>query len=120
MMKKIETNRDGFTLVEIVMVLFILSVGILPLAVIQHQARREVTAADNYTEAMLVAQDQLERIKGMGFGAAAPDSGVSGNVTWVCQVTNQSFGLDRLELTATWGSGGEGQTMTIADAVSLR
>lgn len=120
MMKKIDLNREGFTLVEILMVLFILSVGILPLAVIQHQARREVTEADHYTEAMMVAQDQLERIKGMGFGDAVSDSGVAGNITWVCNVTNQSFGLDRLELTTSWGSGGGGQSMTIADVVSMR
>ncbi len=120
MMNKIETNRDGFTLVEILMVLFILSVGILPLAVIQHHARREVTDADHYTEAMLVAQDQLERIKGQGFGVAVSDSGVAGNITWVCNVTNQSFGLDRLELTASWQVRGDTRSMTVADVVSMR
>ena len=120
MMNKPKINRDGFTLVEILMVLFILSVGILPLAVIQHQARREVTEADQYTQAMLVAQDQLERIKGMGFGDAVSDSGMSGNINWVCQVTSQSFGLDRLEVRTTWQSRGEERTMTIADFVSMR
>ncbi len=113
-------NRDGFTLVEILMVLFILSVGILPLAVIQNQAKREVTEADNYTQAMLVAQDQMERIKGMGFGDAVSDSGTVGPINWVCTVTNQSFGLDRLELTTTWQSRQETRSMTIADIVSLR
>ena len=35
-------SRDGFSLVEIMMVMVILTVGVLPLAVIHHQARREV------------------------------------------------------------------------------
>ena len=37
------TGREGFTLVEIMMVLMILTVGVLPIAVIQHQAREEVS-----------------------------------------------------------------------------
>lgn len=114
------TDRQGFTLVEILVVLFILSVGVLPLVVIQHRARREVTEADNYTDALLVAQDQLERVKGMGFGNAVTDTGQTGNITWVCQVTNQSFGLDRIELTTSWQAEGEVRTLTIADIVSLR
>ncbi|MCP4293401.1 MAG: prepilin-type N-terminal cleavage/methylation domain-containing protein [bacterium] len=113
-------NNEGFTLIEILVVLFILSVGVLPLAVIHHRARREVTSSNNYTQAMLVAQDQLERIKGLGFGNAAPDTGQSGNITWVCTVTNQSFGLDRLEITTSWQAEGEVRTVTIADMVSLR
>ena len=120
MIKKMKINNEGFTLVEILMVLFILSVGILPLAVIQHQARREVTEADHYTEAMMVAQEQLERLKGQGFGNAVSDSGMVGRINWVCRVSNESFGLDRLELTASWDSRGETRSMVIADIVSLR
>ncbi len=113
-------NREGFSLVEILMVLFILSVGVLPLAVIQHRARRDVTSSDNFTQAMLVAQDQLEQAKGLGFGNAVTDTGNAGNVTWVRTVTNQSFGLDRIELTASWQAEGEVRSLTIADIVSLR
>ena len=113
-------DNQGFTLVEIMAVLFILSVGVLPLAVIQHQAKREVTESDKFTQAMLVAQDQLERVKGMGFGDAVSDSGSAGSITWVCTVTNQSFGLDRIELTASWQSGTDVRSLTLADIVSMR
>jgi len=113
-------NREGFSLVEILMVLFILSVGVLPLAVIQHRARRDVTSSDNFTKAMLVAQDQLEQAKGLGFGNAVTDTGYTGNVTWVRTVTNQSFGLDRIELTTSWQAEGEIRSLTIADMVSMR
>jgi len=113
-------NRDGFTLVEILVVLFILSVGILPLVIIQHRARRDVTETDRYTQAVMVAQDQLERVKGMGFGNAANDTGQTGNINWICTVTNQSFGLERIELTASWQAEGEVRNLTIADVVSMR
>ena len=73
-------GREGFTLVEIMMVLMILTVGVLPIAVIQHQAREEVSEADRYTQGIEVAQMHLERIKGMGFGNAAADSGYGGQI----------------------------------------
>ena len=113
-------GRDGFSLVEIMMVLMILTVGIIPLAVIQHQARRDVEESDIYTQSLNVAQSQLERIKGLGFGAAAPDSGVIDNIQWTARVTNVSFGLDRVEVTTTWLGGGANQTLTVADLVSMR
>lgn len=117
---KQKMNRDGFSLVEILMVLMILTVGIIPLAVIQHQARQDVEEADIYTESLNVAQSQLERIKGLGFGIAVPDSGMIGNIQWNARITNVSFGLDRVEVTTTWAGGGGDQTITVADLISMR
>lgn len=113
-------GREGFTLVEILMVLMILSIGILPVAVIQSRARKEVSEADRYTEAINIASAQLERIKGMGFGVAAPDSGASGNVNWNAQITNVAFGLDRIIVTASWQNEGTVESMTVTDLVSMR
>jgi len=113
-------NREGFTLVEMLMVMMILTVGVLPIAIIQHQAKREVTESDQFSTAIIVAQDQLEGLKGMGFGNIVADAGAVDNVTWASSVTNVSFGLDRIEVTATWTSNGEAQSLTIADLVSMR
>lgn len=113
-------GRDGFSLVEILMVLMVLSVGILPVVIIQHRARREVSESDRYSQAVTVAQAQMERIKGMGFGTAAPDSGAEGQINWVCNVTNIGIGLDRVEITARWSSASGQEALTIADLVSMR
>ncbi len=113
-------NSEGFTLVEIIMVMLILSIGILPIAVIQHQARRQITASDHYTEGITTASAQLERIKGLGFGVAATDSGLVGNVNWVANVTNESFGLDRITVTATWSDRGVAGSLTVTDLISMR
>ena len=87
-------NSEGFTLVEIMMVLFILTVGILPLAVIQHRARQEVTQSDLFTQGITVGQDQLERMKGLGFGNAVADSGAVGGVQYTSSITNVTCGVE--------------------------
>jgi prepilin-type N-terminal cleavage/methylation domain-containing protein len=113
-------GREGFTLVEIMMVLVILAVGVLPIAVIQHRARAEVTEADWHTQAIAVAQMQMERLKSQGFGNIVNENGVAGNVTWVAQVANVQFGLDRLTVTASWQNKGVVETLTVSDLVSMR
>ena len=117
---RLTAERRGFTLVEIMMVLMILTVGVLPLAVIQHRARHDVTESDRYTRGMSVAQTELERIKGMGFGVAAADTGVVEGITWISQVNNVSFGLDRVQVTATWRDGNGVSSLTVSDLVSMR
>jgi prepilin-type N-terminal cleavage/methylation domain-containing protein len=113
-------GREGFTLVEIMMVLMILTLGVLPIAVIQHRARDQVSEADRATQAIAVGQAQLERITGMGFGNTLPGNGQVGNVTWTATVTNVSFGMDRVEVTVTWDNDGFQETITMADLVSMR
>lgn len=113
-------GREGFSLVEIMIVLMILSVGVIPIAVVQHQARREVAEADRYTEAMNIAQAQLERVKGMGFGNVVAENGVQGSFAWQVQVVNVAFGLDRLDVTVTWNTSNTAETMTVSNLVSMR
>lgn len=113
-------GREGFSLVEILMVLLVLSVGILPVVIIQHRSRQEINESDRYTQAITVAQSHMERIKGQGFGVAAPDSGAEGQINWVCNVTNIGIGLDRIEVTARWQSDRGPETLTLADLVSMR
>lgn len=113
-------GRGGFTLVEIMMVLLILSVGVLPIAIIQHRARREVGEADRHTQAIAVAQMQIERLKAMGFGNIPNENGVVGVVAWNAQVTNVAFGLDRIDVVATWQNGGVAEALTVSDLVSMR
>ena len=113
-------GREGFTLVEIMMVLMILTVGVLPIAVIQHRSREQVSEADRHTQGIEVAQMHLERTKGMGFGNAVPDSGQAGQIAWTVRVNNVALGLDRVEVTVTWQNDGLQESLTIADLMSTR
>ena len=113
-------NDEGFSLVEILMVLMILTVGIIPLAVIQHHSRKEVIEADIYSRSMNLAQAEMERVKGLGFGNALSDSGTVDNIQWVVRVNNAGFGLERIEVSTTWTGGGGAQTITLVDMMSMR
>jgi hypothetical protein len=93
---------------------------VLPIAVVQHHARREVNEADRHTQAIAVAQMQVERLKSQGFGNIVNENGVNGNITWVAQIANVSFGLDRLTVTATWQNKAAVESLTISDLVSMR
>ena len=113
-------HRAGFTLPEIMVVLLIVTIGIVPLAVVQSQARREVGRSDHYTQALALAQSQFEQMKGAGFGVAAADSGQVARLRWVSDVQNVSFGLDRISVTVRWQDGGRVQTVQVAGLQSMR
>jgi len=112
--------RGGFSLVEIMVVMTILAVGVIPIAVVQSQARREVVEADRHTDAIALAQAQLERLKGLGFGNVVDQNGVDGAFTWQAQVVNVSWGLDRIDVTVTWNTANTAETLTVSDLVSMR
>jgi prepilin-type N-terminal cleavage/methylation domain-containing protein len=113
-------DRTGFTLPEIMVVLLIVTIGIVPLAVVQSSARREVGRSDRYTQALALAQSQFEQMKGAGFGAAAADSGQVAQLRWVSDVQNVSFGLDRISVTVRWRDGGGMRTVQVAGLQSMR
>ncbi len=112
--------RDGFTLVEVLVVMVIITIGILPLALVQTRARQEVSEADRFTQAMVVAQEQLEWAKGLGFADAAASSGNDGNVAWTTQVDSLEFGLSRVRVTVIFNQGSRPDTLNMASLISMR
>jgi prepilin-type N-terminal cleavage/methylation domain-containing protein len=113
-------ERDGFTLVEMLVVLGILVIGVLPLAVFQSTARPDVNRSNRYTQAVVLAQEHLEAIKSVGFGNAAPDSGQDGQLQWRSNIQNVAFGLDRITVTVSWNEGPRNRTLQMAGLISMR
>jgi prepilin-type N-terminal cleavage/methylation domain-containing protein len=113
-------RRDGFTLPEVMVVMVLLSIGILPLTMIQGRARQEVAEANRYTQAVTVAQRQLEFAKGVGFGNAAADSGLTGQVQWRRRIVDVSFGLQRIEVQVVFQQGSVPDTLQVASLISRR
>lgn len=113
-------SRDGFTLPEVMVVMVILAIGVLPLTMIQARARAEIRETDRYTQAVTVAQQQLEWAKGQGFGNAVADSGQAGQVQWWTDVQPVSFGLERIEVQVVFRQGSTPDTLRVASLLSMR
>jgi len=100
-----QPNNAGFSLVELMVVLVILTVGLLPLALVQTRAQQDVFESGQFSEAVQVANLQMESAKSLGFGNAAADSGVADGVyTWNRQVqpVGGTTGLDQITVTVSW------------------
>jgi len=113
-------GSDGFSLVELLVVLVVLIVGLLPLAFVQTRSARNVVESGDYTQAIQLARQQLETARSLGFGNVQPDNGQVGRYTWASTVNNVSFGLDQVTVQVTWQQQGQARTVTVADMMSLR
>jgi prepilin-type N-terminal cleavage/methylation domain-containing protein len=114
------SRSTGFSLVELMVVLVILAIGLLPLALIQTRAQQDVFESGQYSEALQVAQLQMEAAKSQGFGNAVTDSGVVDAYTWRSTVINVGFGLDQIVVQVQWNEKGRQRNIQIMDRVSFR
>jgi prepilin-type N-terminal cleavage/methylation domain-containing protein len=114
------TTDAGFSLVELMVVLVILTIGLLPLALVQTRAQQDVFESGQYSEAVQVAQLQMESAKSLGFGNIAADSGTVDVYAWNRQVQNIQFGLDQLRVTVSWNEKGNQRTLAVMDRIARR
>ena len=119
-MTNITSKQDGFSLVEMMVVLVILTIGLLPLAIVQTRAQQDVFESGQFSDALNVAQMQMETAKSMGFGSAATDSGTVDVYSWRTTVTNVSFGLDRITVRVGWNEKGDRRAVQVVDMISYR
>lgn len=112
--------EDGFSLVELMVALVILTIGLLPLAFVQTRAQQDVFDSGRHTEALTIATLQMEEAKSLGFGIAATDTGQVDNYTWTREVQNVSFGLDQITVNVTWNERGEDRNVRIINQISMR
>jgi prepilin-type N-terminal cleavage/methylation domain-containing protein len=116
-----QIKNAGFSLVELMVVMVILTIGLLPLALVQTRAQQDVFESGRFSDAVHVAQLQMESAKSLGFSNIPIDSGlVDGAFLWRRQVTNVSFGLDQITINVRWSEKGNPQTITIFDMISMR
>ncbi len=113
-------REDGFTLVELMVALVILTIGLLPLAFVQTRAQQDVFDSGRYTEALAIAQLQMEETKSLGFGNAPTDSGTVDNYQWVRNVQNVGQGLDQITISVNWNERGDQRTVRLINRISFR
>lgn len=114
-------RNSGFTLVELMVVLVILTIGLLPLALVQTRAQQDVLETGQFSNAVQLAQLQMESAKALGFGNIPSDSGMVDVVyNWNRQVQNISPGLDQITLNVSWSEKGKPRNIVIRNLISTR
>ena len=67
-----QNNSSGFSLLEVMMALAIFSIGILALANLQMNSTNHNSRARKHTDAVTVAQNQIERLMAVPFSGPYP------------------------------------------------
>jgi type IV pilus modification protein PilV len=80
-MMSMNLKEKGFTLLELMIAMVVLAIGILALIQMQVAAMSGNSSANQMTTAVTLAQDQIERLKGLSFFDNALADTVSNNAT---------------------------------------
>jgi len=114
---------NGVTLIELMVVLVVLSIGIIPIALVQTRSNRDVFESGQHSEALNVANQQMETVKSLGFNNAVSDSGTAGasnTYAWRRIVQPAGFGLSNVTVRVQWQEGGNQRTIQLENLLSMR
>lgn len=104
---KFSLKSNGFTLVEVLIAIIILSVSLLALAALMSTTAQNTSFGGHITEAATFAQDQLERLRVTTWGDASLNDGA--------HINNVAPGLSGIGYDRTWTvvTNGNVKTVTI-------
>lgn len=117
--QKMQMDIKGFTLIEVLIVLAIFSIGILAVAAMQMTSTKGNASARRITEATALAENQIENLMQLSYDhadlnpATNPHSSTQGsysinwNVTEVDLDTNGTNDSKKVDLTVNWNYGGD-------------
>jgi len=107
-------NNKGFTLIEILGAITVFSIGLLGMATLTTGIIRGNLSSNNLTTATVLAQDQMEKIIGVGYDGAKDEDGTEDYNTIlgyplykrVTEVTpgNPAAGMTKITVTINWDS----------------
>lgn len=115
-------SQAGFSIVEIMIVFAILGVAMIPLASIQFQSRHQISEAERQSQAVQLAQAQLERIKMAGFESAVTDTTDLGVFTRISSAQPDPTNpfLRELNVEVQWVYNGDPRSVLLAAKQSAR
>ena len=119
-MRRLCDNNSGFTLIEVLIAMVILSVGLLGTAALITGIINSNKLSNRITTATVLAQDKMEEIKGAGYAGAAtetrtflpsPDDNYEREVTVVDD--SPSANMRTVTVTVYWESSKSASLQTI-------
>jgi type IV pilus assembly protein PilV len=119
------STEDGFTLIELMITLVILSIGLVALAGLQVSAIKGNTFSKRMTAAVSIANQKLEQIKDTAYANILSESSTQitqSNMTFTRQVTvtNNSpmANTKTVNVTVTWSDGSDSHSVPITTVIS--
>ena len=117
-----DTHQNGFTLIEILVTLAILSIGLLGMAALTIEIMRSNAQSRAYAEATILAQDKLEEIKRIGYGYDRSDPEVVGRFTrrpFPSAENSPEDGMKEVAVKVSWDSmGGRSHSVELKTILS--
>ena len=112
-MRRLRDNNSGFTLMEVLAAMVILSVGLLGMAALVIGIINSNKLSNRISTATVLAQDKMEKITGVGYAGADAEAGTEpyGGVDFplykrITDVApgNPAAGMKKITVTVYWDS----------------
>jgi type IV pilus assembly protein PilV len=125
MSKRLISIEEGFTLIEIMIALVVMSIGLTALAAVQISAIRGNAFSKRMTTAVSIADGKMEQIKNGSYASIISESATqvtqsNMNFTRQVTVTNNSplANTKTVNVTVSWSEGSKSHTVPITTIVS--
>lgn len=118
--RKQGAGESGFSLIELMVALVIISVGVLGLSAIQTRSSSGVYASGRQSGALAVAQERIEIARFNGYLDAVADSGQTGPYTYTSRWDSISIELRQITVTVNWREQTTTQSLQLQTLVSKR
>jgi type IV pilus modification protein PilV len=115
-------NQNGFTIIEVIIAILLLSVGLLGLASTAGTVTRMIGQGQRYTEASSLASERFEIIRAQECDSMAAGSATAGGyaVKWTVFALNGGAGQEvNVEVESRTGTGTRVDTFSTAIACEL-
>ena len=115
-------SSRGVTLIELMIVLVVISIGLLALSGVQTSSSRDVDATGRHSHAIQLATNQMEIARAAGYTLVQADSGVSVPFSWKTTWTENPAdpGLKQVVVAVTWTEKGNPRSVRLEDLLSSR
>ena len=112
--KNYANNEKGFSLLEVLISIVVLSVGLLGVANMQVVAIRVNDNANQMTQATTLTQDKVEELMAKQFDTMTSDENEKDGYTLQWQVDDNADGTKTINVNTTWVNSGEQKTYSLS------
>ena len=114
-------RQSGFTLIEIVIAMFVLAVGLLGAAGVATTVINGNALGNKITTATILAQDKMEELKGTAYSSIASDSDTQESIytrTWTATSDSPAAGIKTIDVAVTFSWKGTTHNVTFKTMVA--